>query len=118
MRRLAIFLFILSTPLVAQESWTLTTPETTPDTPTYRPERIVLEWKTGQDENDYRVFFQFRGPNDERITCEYIGADAQTDLATFNTANLSSGNSLHKRVMNKARALGCLPSGAVTGTPQ
>lgn len=46
--------------------------------------------------------------------CGYDGAEAKALMQSLNTANLSTGNSLQKRILTKLTADGQLPAGTVT----
>lgn len=44
---------------------------------------------------------------------QYVGPEAETLMQSLNTANLSTGNSLQKRILNKLTADGKIPAGTV-----
>ena len=112
MIRLLLVVLLLTSPAVAAERLDLTAPETTPSVTYWRPDEVHLSL----DAKNITVVY--RGPAGERKTCVWTGADATTKMTALNKANLSAGNSLHKRLITQGQALaGCLGAGTVSGSP-
>ena len=109
MRRL-LFLLLLPVSAYAAETLTLNTPESSPSITTWQPVHIILN-REGQ-----RIDVRFKGSAGETRTCSEIGAAAVATMTTLNKANLTA-NSLEKRTITWAQALGCLGAGSVTGSP-
>ena len=103
---------LLAVPARAAEQLDLTTPETTPSVTYWRPDEVHLSW----DARNITVIY--RGSAGERKTCTWTGQDAADKMTALNKANLSAGNSLHKRLITQGQALaGCLGAGTVSGIP-
>jgi hypothetical protein len=119
----------------AQETATLTAPETTPNNTVYRRESLEIvpdDVATAGDEG--RIFIVLRGSNNEMRRCAYTHATNPTAtflITALNKANLSTayaGNattgSLLQRIFHRLFVMGegaavCTPSvgaGTVTGS--
>ena len=107
-----VLLVLLVSPAWSVEQLDLTTPVTTPSVTSWTPDEVHLSW----DARNITVIY--RGSAGERKTCTWTGQDAADKMTALNKANLSAGNSLHKRLITQGQALaGCLGAGTVSGSP-
>jgi len=93
------------------EQLDLTTAIVPPTRTTYTFGRLVLDL-----EAQY-ILAVVRGSDGVEVKGEWTGATAVALLTALNTANLSAGLSLVKRVLQKLVTDGKLPAGTVSGSP-
>lgn len=136
MTRLLILATVLigsASPALAQEDWTLTTPESQDpgDRTRWRPEEFMLRFERGDNNDINQIEVIFEDNTGNPLRCSYGGDNtsvAHSDQLTFNTLDFSSGISFKSRLMTKMSTRGgprdtdlnpvaCLPAGSVTGTP-
>jgi hypothetical protein len=124
---LLVALLVAAGPVIAQETITLTTPETKPSNAAYRLERLTIDADAGT------IHIQLKGQNGEAKACLYHAATTPTGatlIIGLNKANLPTayaGNattgSLTQRIFHRLVVLGegaavCSNglAGTVTGT--
>jgi len=98
----------------------LTDPKITPEVVTskYRVTRLMFFWMPAPAPVE-QSFVQV-GLQDEHGAAfdhRYTGQEAIDLIKGMNTANFSTGNSMHKRILQKLSNDGVLP-GTVSGTPE
>jgi len=100
------------------EQYNLTTGnyQAKPGTNRFRVGKLELGWL---DEKGNPLWYwkaEFIGDNNIRVFASESGSQAETDIKVFNTMNFST-TSMHKRLIQLAKARGYIPDGAVSGTP-
>lgn len=100
------------------EQYNLTTGnyQAKPGTDRIRVGKLEIDWL---DEKGVELWFwraEFIGDNNIRIIASERGAQAEADIKAFNTMNFSV-TSMHKRLIQIAKARGYIPDGTVSGTP-
>lgn len=123
-----VVLVAVALPL-AQELVTLTTPETKPNNPNYRVDRVLLDSGNGV------LTILLLGVNGEAVTCSYsplttptgtflINALNKADLSSAYAGNATTG-SLKQRVFHRLVVMNEAPAvcgrslvGTLTGSPQ
>jgi len=127
----ALFALFLASPVLAQQDWTLTTPEDVglPDRTTWRVRELRLKFESGAGQDENQVFVYLTDNNGNDRTCSYSGdntSTAHSDIVALNKINLTV-TSLHARILTALASKGgtddtdpdggaCLAAGSVTGS--
>ena len=100
------------------EQYDLTTGnyQTKPGTNRFRVGKLQIDWIDEKGNPSWFWQAEFIGDNGIRIVAGARGTQAETDIKAFNTMNFST-TSMHKRLIQLAKARGYIPDGAVSGTP-
>lgn len=99
------------------EQHDLTTPKpATGGTGFWKPRHLVLHYDDGDPGASY-VKVQLAGANGERSSAMWTGTTAHDLIKQLNTANLSAGQSLHRRLLQRLAADGLIGPGSVSGAP-
>lgn len=92
----------------------LTTPIASTGGTSYWRVRAITLWYQGVDSY---IKVNLFGENGEKLTVGYEGTTAETLIKQLNIANLSGGESLHFKIIERLEADGKIGNGTISGTP-